>query len=640
MRLRVLDEDRPGYAQLAFDSPLSQPTLALSVRSQQEGGFLGPDGAWQKAAHFFTATRIGGDAGSALYRVGPEIVNHLRELDLVQFAARDGSFRVETTWENAVPQMLPRQGGRIYREPGGMPVAPPVGLAAAGTISAPEPEPEPTPSPPPARPPSPPPLPPSPPSPPVTEFEEEAHDKDLAEEEGYERSDEFEDVPPRRDGFGELVSRYRVYWLAALAVVGLAFLGFGLYQFLPCGWFNRCVVSDDELAAKTARTCVVAKRQASRYCEVTQECIGPYLTSFPNGQARQELLETARAADKDCQDKVEKDLHQCIADLKAQGRSACDVQPTCIQPFQSLYRSGPLRAKIDDAARQALLDCIPSPNAELEALRKARQCKTDNAKKCALPGCYAAYLNAYGLTGVHKNEAQSEAVELDQSCLDEEATLDTARECAGDAAKRCAQPRCYADYLSKYGQSGVHRDEAKTEASKLESECPNPARQQKDEEESAFRSAQRCASGAAPCAVKQCYDAYQKTYCPAAAHCSDAQAEVARALQSCPRERETPAVATGKYMARSEAACGAKRDNSVVVDVAGGRISWEHEFLGIKYQWEGTIDPSGNVSAKVANFPGYTATGHFTKEGEKEIQMAYPHCATGAVPLAIIKQIQ
>ncbi len=62
MRLRVLDDDRPGYAQLAFDGPLSQPKLALSVRSQREGAFLGADGNWQKTAHFFTASRIGGDA--------------------------------------------------------------------------------------------------------------------------------------------------------------------------------------------------------------------------------------------------------------------------------------------------------------------------------------------------------------------------------------------------------------------------------------------------------------------------------------------------------------------------------------------------------------------------------------------------
>ena len=568
MRLRVLDDDRPGYAQLAFDGPLSQPTLALSVRSQQEGGFLGPDGTWQKTAHFFTAERIGGDAGSALYRVGPEIVNYLRELDLVEFAAQDRSFRVETTWENAVPQMLRRQERRsFYRAPGAAPLAPPIAPPVAGSISArepvspPSPPASPPPSPPSPSPPSPPVAPPPSLSAPMVESVEEASNEQLAPEEvwqeetapeetareetapeevAYEPVEELDEVPPR-SGFGELLARYRLYWLAAVTVVGLAALGFGLYQVLPCEWFDRCVAQDDTEAVKKANNCVYFKKQDGRDCEIAKECIAPYLASFPKGKARPEIEKTAKAADEVCQQMMEnaRGVHQCIEDLKASGRSRCDVQPACIDSFQQRFPKGPLRAEVDDAARQAKADCDIerhrtkiTTTAEDQVLGKARQCAADIAKKCALPGCYASYINTYGLTGVHKDEAQSEAIKLDQSCIEEETTLQTARDCAADAAQKCAQPRCYADYLSKYGRSGVHNDEARSEASKLDNECRNPGTQK--DEEGAFQSAQRCASDAAPCAVKQCYDSYQKTYCPAGAHCSEAQAEVARAAQSCP----------------------------------------------------------------------------------------------------------
>jgi hypothetical protein len=219
--------------------------------------------------------------------------------------------------------------------------------------------------------------------------------------------------------------------------------------------------------------------------------------------------------------------------------------------------------------------------------------------------------------------------------------------------------------LSTYGVSGVHTSEARNEATKLDQDCEvrnkqdedarnkqkeeEEARNKQKEEEAAWQSAQRCAASAEPCGVKQCYEPYQTKYCPAGAHCSQAKAEVARALQACkppppppppPPKPSTEAAVDGRYSARSLPACGAKVDYSIVVDVRGGRISWEHEFLGVRYRWEGTIDAYGKVTAKVANFPGYTATGQFDKDRDKEIQMKYPHCDTGTVPLEIRAKIQ
>jgi hypothetical protein len=112
MRLRILDDDLPGYAQLVFSGSsglLQKPTLDLSVRSPREKAFLGDDGRWQNAPVYFTATRLSGNSEQAVFRVGPEIVNHMLEQDDVEFATADGALQVETVWENAIPQMADRR---------------------------------------------------------------------------------------------------------------------------------------------------------------------------------------------------------------------------------------------------------------------------------------------------------------------------------------------------------------------------------------------------------------------------------------------------------------------------------------------------------------------------------------------------
>lgn len=118
MGLRVLDDDRPGFALLAFSGPSERPSIAISIRSLRENAFLGPDGAWLKSPHYFEAERASGDTRETLYRVGPEIVNHVLEHDRIDVASADGSIREETLWENAIPQMLGQSTRHsIYRAP-------------------------------------------------------------------------------------------------------------------------------------------------------------------------------------------------------------------------------------------------------------------------------------------------------------------------------------------------------------------------------------------------------------------------------------------------------------------------------------------------------------------------------------------
>ena len=154
MGLRVLDDDRPGFALLEFTGKLDQPQLSLSVRSLREGTYLGPEGKWQKAQHFFPAERVEEGARTTSFRVGPEVVNHVLEHERIEIATADGALRETTLWENAVPQMPGQSTAHsIYRSSpraapvvGGQVRTPPV---AEKPPEPPPPAPEPAPEPPP-----------------------------------------------------------------------------------------------------------------------------------------------------------------------------------------------------------------------------------------------------------------------------------------------------------------------------------------------------------------------------------------------------------------------------------------------------------------------------------------------------------
>jgi hypothetical protein len=588
MRLRVLDDVRPGYARLQFDGQLTRPTLALSIRSLQEGAFLGPDGSWRKSPHFFSASRVEGDERSTMYRIGPEVVNYLRDLDTIEFVTDDGALRVETTWENAVPQMPKspgrQQGHSIYREqsPSSQSpatVAEPVELSCAdatgqaGSLQESFPPPETAPP--------------------------ERHPAPLAAEDAAQRvaPAEREPVPTVKQPSATRGGGNRQFALLLLGLVGLGVVGFMIYQFLPCDWLPEgyCRLDKAEVeAAKKAGVCAFYKAQGGRDCEIAKDCIDPYLASFPKGPSRAELEARARASNDVCSQMVEKakSTFACIDELKTRGRSRCDVRMACTQTFQSLYSVGPLRQKIDAALQQAEVDC---------------ECER-NATACAR--------GADDKSDLVKEEAR---------------TWLEANACASDAARKCASPGCFANYLSKFGVSGAHGNEARNDADAITRDC---AANSDEKEDQAWRSARQCASSASACSVASCYaESYVARY-PTGAHRAEANVEMSRAQDTCQKlPRQTP-VSDGKYWGRSLAACGAKSDFSVSVDVNGNQIGWEHDFLGVKYRWDGTIDSLGNISAKVANATA-TATGVFREEGEKFIQMRYPQCTSGPVSLEI-----
>jgi hypothetical protein len=97
-----------------------------------------------------------------------------------------------------------------------------------------------------------------------------------------------------------------------------------------------------------------------------------------------------------------------------------------------------------------------------------------------------------------------------------------------------------------------------------------------------------------------------------------------------------PDAADGHYLARSQAACGAK-PTSVIVDVRSAEIAWRYEFDGIVYQWRGEIDADGAVRASVGGSDVFRASGRFTDAG-REATMIYPDCPEG-IAIRIVNKI-
>jgi hypothetical protein len=411
MRLNVLDDDRPGYAQLVFDHPLAQTTLALSVRSLTQAAFLGHDGKWQRTPHFFEAARIGGTANSAIFRVGPEVVNHLWLLDTIEFVTEDGSVHVEATWENAIPQTPEQQRASLRygdaaraldagdAQSAAEPASPPAPVEGAAALS--------------------------------TQESLEESPREIAQETPPPPTQEAGAAPrvsePNRHvaAIVAVFSRYRLY---LLGVLGVLMMTFTLYQVLPCDW---------------------------------------------------------------------------------PGKDRC----------------GPTPIDADRAREETVL-------------REARACAADATRGCATPGCYADYLNAYGQSGAHKDDAQQEAAALAQKCpapesgAKEAVALRFARECAR-GPQRCSAPNCYADFLAKFGTSGKYASEGRAEAAQLDADCRDHERQSVDDK--LWKTASTCAAAAQRCTVKSCYRTYNDLFGTTGRHSDEARREIARAESDCAR---------------------------------------------------------------------------------------------------------
>ncbi|HXW25452.1 MAG TPA: hypothetical protein VEK73_11965 [Xanthobacteraceae bacterium] len=385
MSLRVLDDERLGYAVLKFDKALEAQSLSISVRSRlQQGAYLGPDGKWQRLPHYFAAQRIDGDATSTRYRVGPEIVNYMMEFDRVEIATEDKSLREEAEWENAVPEMSARSTHTIYRGPGPTQQEPQRPVAAAPPVPPPPPAPPPepvqvAPRPPPPRPARPvaPPPPPRPPggTPPwlsaglaalviigVTAWlmrcqlfgvscpliDEPARNLACAEQKLVSAPC---DVP---NCFATADARARPEAQGVLARGERACRD---AQKSPPGPTITVQPGAEGQEAKKALACADAKHAARQDCDVQSACIAPYRAAYPNGQARIDLEVRGHDAVVACAELTAAGrARDCIAQPTAtfvlQG---CDIQGKCLTPYIRDYPNGPSRSdlerRVDDAAR-------------------------------------------------------------------------------------------------------------------------------------------------------------------------------------------------------------------------------------------------------------------------------------------------
>jgi hypothetical protein len=335
MGLRVLDDDRPGYALLAFDRPSDQPSLPISIRSVRENLYLGPEGAWQRAAHYFTAERTEGDARQTLYRVGPEIVNHLLEHDRIAVATADGSLHEEALWENAVPQMLGPSRHSIYRAPGNV-----VGQTRFINVRPPEPEVEAPPEVPPVIEPVEPTPPPPPPTPNPTPVP----------------------VPPTP------------MWkklLPLVLIVAAALAALGVPQ-VRCKLFSvSCPVIDvvptpapvDDTLLRQATACAAAKR-ATAPCEV-RACFAEYLAKTPVDKVAPSvttILDDAAAAcldaKKEAASKQQEETALNSARQCAAGVSNACVVKNCYSGYLAKYgNSGKFRDQAQAEISAAEIRC-------------------------------------------------------------------------------------------------------------------------------------------------------------------------------------------------------------------------------------------------------------------------------------------
>jgi hypothetical protein len=414
MRLRVLDDERPGYALLEFDGALNQRTLLLSVRSVHRGTFLGPLGEWQKVPHYFAAEPVGDSATPTQFRVGPDIVNHISEYDRIEVATADGGVCAETLWENAIPQMTGSVATHsVYRPQ----VIEETAIPAETVQPPPAPEPvqeEPTRQ-----------IQEPPATPAFTPAERKAEEL---------QGDRKAAVPPS--------------WKKGAVLVGvLALLGMAATLALPQMRCRLLGISCAEpstrnrdladAALKKAKACALPLSDANP-CEVSS-CFSDYLAMVPATDVELEAKQILGSAAGVCplrrDDEAAKMARACAAS-KTAGIPACDVRSQCTTPYSTAFPSGASRAELDALAARS--DRICEDAKRQQDVRDAQQ---------------------------------RAAAARDRASQDARQSLQAAQQCAASASA-CVAVRCYDNYIAKFGSSAGQGSDAQAEIARLKGLCP------------------------------------------------------------------------------------------------------------------------------------------------------------------------
>jgi hypothetical protein len=173
-------------------------------------------------------------------------------------------------------------------------------------------------------------------------------------------------------------------------------------------------------------------------------------------------------------------------------------------------------------------------------------------------------------------------------------------------------------------------------------QTPTPASEDsRADEERMLADARQCMVTADPCVVLACYAKYMEKYGKTGVFLGIAKADLERAEKACrpppPPPPPPPSIAAdGVYNAKSNQACGAKSQFGIHIDIRKGTVSWEHDFRGISYKWEGVMDRTGAIRASVGNSKEFVADGRYIEAGGSEIVMHYPQCSGSTISLSIL----
>ena len=322
MGVRVVEGEQPGYAIFLFDKPIDAPTLQLAVRSLQvgQGAFIGMGGSWVKTPKYFSTPRVPTDTGEFGYRVGPEVVNHLLDLDQIEVRSDDGALCELGVWENAVPSMLPVGKAPAFISPEAASNPPPPRQREAAY--------------------SPPPPPPS---------------------EESSASSAGQPGPGAGEGTGDK-SKLWIAVAGGAALLGLAAV-IGFVPSLRCSLLHiGCPLQEapEQIKAREARDCADKRVAASDFCSLDTACLAPYRSQFPNGAAIAEFGATAENARQRCA-RVDAEARALDEARKCAAAATPCVAQACYQNYLSAHGDSSRAAEARSELASAQRSCAPPP---------------------------------------------------------------------------------------------------------------------------------------------------------------------------------------------------------------------------------------------------------------------------------------
>lgn len=304
----------------------------------------------------------------------------------------------------------------------------------------------------------------------------------------------------------------------------------------------------------------------------------------------------------------------------------------------ALIAGGGLSIWMPQDLRCRLFGSSCPPAASMVEIERLQSCL--NQKSASLPcGARSCLASFPAVTPAASAWPQVELVlaRAERACRDlDDVAARRARECADEKSSArafCELPHmCIAPYLGSH-PNGQARSELLAREQKALRDCDSAKLTSQQEEDRLFDTALSCAAISDSCKIAVCFQPYLSAY-PNGRHAGRAQTQITGAR--CVRAQTTAKIPNGIYLARSQQGCeGAPQ--SVRIKVADGLVEWQHDAQKTTFQWEGTIDPGGEISAAVRGIASMQATGRWS-DSDRWIEMTYPQC--GKVTMTIYQMLR